>query len=542
MNAPIPQGVAKAFEMLPVDAIAPSNTATQARRRKRFDEAALSALTRDVQDKGVIEPILVIQDGQRLGEPGMQYEIVAGERRWLASRAAGLSHIPAIITNITRDELVAFQVVENKLREALHPLDEAEAIRELMDKGLDAEAAGAKIGLKRSQAHNRLKLLALAPEVLEAIESGRLDASKALVIARAPTPKLQKKALTLALERNLSERQLDEFMRHQFFVALDDVPFDTGDPMLDPERGACIQCQHCSLNDPELHAELQATQGVGAFLCMDKPCHNKKVQLHFVRRIDEARKSGQRIIEGAEAEQFFRSSEDFTRLDNIFYDAPGDHDGYVTYRQFFAKTPSTAKLPKFDIVLMIDKQGQPHEVVSDKDLDALLKAHGVEPEAREDDVPFTDRDAETASEARERMDREQAKRQAQEKLELAHRTKLLQLVHEKFKGPLKKPDWVRIVDTLIGNDLPNAVVALYGEEEPDFTRMSEADLQRYAVELVIGPCVDWAGRSADALVETAGRLRIDVAKVRKQVKAEIEGKDKPAPKAKAKAGKQAKKK
>lgn len=323
MNAPVAEiRLAEgALELLPLSAIAPSETAAQARRRKRYTPAALDELAASIRAVGVMQPVVVRKLTALRGLAA--YELVAGERRWLASEKAGVAHVPAIVReDITDADLVALQYIENKQRETIDPLQEAETFRDLMEgaEGKSAEDLAELLGVSRAHVYNRRKLLNLQPVVLDALEAGRIDHTKALRISRTPAAKLQRKALEKALETDhrgnqVSDRELGEWMRDRLMVRLDRAPFDLDDPnMLSKKPGMfacqksalhnlppCTACENCSKSDPDFDAEIQAAHGDGAIVCADKPCHDAKVQYFFFRKLERARAEGRTIIEGDEA-------------------------------------------------------------------------------------------------------------------------------------------------------------------------------------------------------------------------------------------------
>ncbi len=474
MNQPAELGIRRTYEELPIASIAPSTTTTQARRRARFGAEALSELTRSVQLRGVIEPVLVVAHPEPSAH--VRWEIVAGERRWLAANGAGLGHIPAIITNIERDELVQFQLIENKQRETLHVLDEAEAYAEICKvTGKSKDDVADDLGVSRAQVYARLKLLELDDEVAGAVEEGKLPHSHALRIARFPGKKIQRKALKLALtprydNRLLNDRELGDALRDKFMVRLDAVPFSLEDRDLDAERGACTGCPHFSENDAELQAEITAAFGIGARVCMDKPCHDNKAQAHFARQIDQARQEGRRVIEGDDAKAIkpdrfehyglkgvIDLDAEFSQgIDDAVIQKLGlaDDSRYPTYRELLGDE----KLPPPD--LFIDPfSGKPRDVVAEKAVAKALKARGIEYHVRgRSEQPEAPDPAETAAssestEAREsRLAKEaeqERKRQAREALERTTRARVLQLVSERWKGPLKRDELQLVADELL---------------------------------------------------------------------------------------------
>jgi ParB/RepB/Spo0J family partition protein len=216
---------------LSLGALAPSSTAVQAKRRKRYDKAALAELADSIRQSGVIQPIVArTLDAEH-------FEIVAGERRWLSAKAAGLPTIPTVVRSLTDTEVLTVQLVENLKREELHPLEEAEGYEELMRHGLTIEALMQKVGKKassRAYVYGRLKLCALSPASREAFYDGKLTASTALLIARVPGAKLQAEALAEITaprfgNEPLSAREAATHIQERYMLRLADAPFDRKD-------------------------------------------------------------------------------------------------------------------------------------------------------------------------------------------------------------------------------------------------------------------------------------------------------------------------
>jgi ParB/RepB/Spo0J family partition protein len=183
-----------AIRNLPLKNIELSGTAVQERRRTHYDATALKDLAENIKSVQVIEPIIVRP--KMGGNEPEQFEIVAGERRWRASREAGLDTIPAIVRALDDGQVLEIQLVENLHREGLHELEEAEGYEILMQQHhYDIEQLSAKIGRSRAYVYARLRLLALDKKAREAFYAGKLTAATALLLARIPVPALQQDAL-----------------------------------------------------------------------------------------------------------------------------------------------------------------------------------------------------------------------------------------------------------------------------------------------------------------------------------------------------------
>ena len=155
---------------LPINEITPNKE----QPRKTFDEAALNELADSISQHGVLQPLLV----RPLAGGG--YQLVAGERRWRASRIAGLKEVPVIIKELSDTEAMQLAIIENLQREDLNPIEEAEGLQALIDKcGFNQEEAAASVGKSRPAITNALRLLKLPPEVRDMTREGTISAGHA---------------------------------------------------------------------------------------------------------------------------------------------------------------------------------------------------------------------------------------------------------------------------------------------------------------------------------------------------------------------------
>ena len=144
--------------------------------RKDFDQENLEDLTNSIKERGVIQPIIV----RKSNLENFKYEIIAGERRWLAARKAGLHDIPVVITNADDLKSLEFAIVENVQRHDLNPLEEAQGYKRLINEfSYDQEKVSKFIGKSRSYITNSLRLLNLPIEILDFIEKKKLTAGHA---------------------------------------------------------------------------------------------------------------------------------------------------------------------------------------------------------------------------------------------------------------------------------------------------------------------------------------------------------------------------
>ena len=175
--------------------------------RKHFDKENLEELTNSIREQGVIQPIVVRPDKALDGK----YEIIAGERRWLASQNAGLHEIPVVILNVDDVKSLEFAIVENVQRQDLNPIEEARGYQKLVkDFNYNQEKLAKFIGKSRSYIANSLRLLGLPAEVLIMVEAGDLSAGHARsLIGINNSLELAKKII----QKKLSVRQAEVLLR-----------------------------------------------------------------------------------------------------------------------------------------------------------------------------------------------------------------------------------------------------------------------------------------------------------------------------------------
>ena len=172
--------------------------------RKTFDDETLAELSASIAEHGLLQPIAVRP------KPSGGYLIVAGERRWRASRMAGLTEVPVIVKDVTDEQAMELALVENLQREDLDPVEEAAGIRELMTRcDLTQEQAARKLGKSRSALANSLRLLSLPETVLELLKSGFITIGHAKVVLGLPTPELQEEAAQMIADNQLNVRQAE---------------------------------------------------------------------------------------------------------------------------------------------------------------------------------------------------------------------------------------------------------------------------------------------------------------------------------------------
>ncbi|GGJ38433.1 ParB/RepB/Spo0J family partition protein [Deinococcus roseus] len=175
--------------------------------RQVFDPEALSELAASIKEKGVLQPILVRQQGDK-------YELIAGERRWRAARLAGLTEVPVILKNFNDLEALEIAIIENLQREDLNPVEEAVAYQKLLEQGLSQEGIARALGKGRSTVANALRLLTLPQKALDALEQKQITAGHARAILALPEDD-RLWALGQILSRGLNVRDAEALKRER---------------------------------------------------------------------------------------------------------------------------------------------------------------------------------------------------------------------------------------------------------------------------------------------------------------------------------------
>jgi ParB family chromosome partitioning protein len=190
---------------IPVEEILPNPR----QPRAHFDPEEITELADSILEHGVIQPLIVT----RANETGL-YTLIAGERRWIAARQAGMNTVPAIIRDASDQQLVELALVENVQRADLEPLEAAEAYRQLAEEfELSHDEIAARVGKNRVTITNTLRLLKLPEAVKRALAEGKVSEGHARAILALPTLEAQMAVLSTILKKELNVRQTEELVR-----------------------------------------------------------------------------------------------------------------------------------------------------------------------------------------------------------------------------------------------------------------------------------------------------------------------------------------
>lgn len=367
-----------------IHTLAPSPT----NPRKSFPDAEMLEMTESVKQHGVLQPLLVRCWPVNYAYPGdtmPYYEIVAGERRYRAAKAAGLTLVPVLVRDLDDRAVLELQVIENLQRKDLHPIEEAEGYGLMMDKhGYTADQLAEKIGKSRSYIFGRLKLLALSADGRRLFQGGLLNPSTALLIARIPTAKLQAKAIKEITSTDgdgdaMSVRRAARLIQDRYMLKLSGAPFKPWMDDLVPGAGSCNDCPKRTGNQPEIFDDVKSTD-----VCTDPDCFQAKRLAQTAREAAKVVAAGGQVITGKAAEklaaygiQNYTTIPGYTQLDKTCYDDPENR----TYREILGDdlTPTLIEDVQQHVLVPV----LPNTVLAEKLQAAGLRSRDADREADE---------------------------------------------------------------------------------------------------------------------------------------------------------------
>lgn len=519
--------------------------------RKKFTH--LEDLAASIKEKGVISPITI-----RPTPKGRKaYELVVGERRWRASQLAGLPTIASIVRELDDKAVLEIQLIENVQRADVHPLEEADGYRELIEKHKHTwQTLADKTGKPAGYIQSRLKLCDLAAGPRKAFLEDRLQLGVALKLARVPDAKLQEQALLELLgeaewkayqgtgvqqgsvevldekggrrtERvPLSGREAEILLQRKYMLRLDAATFDTTDTTLVKAAGACATCPKRTGNQRELFADVKS-----ADLCTDPTCFETKKLADWKAKAAAAARTGLRVLTEAEAKNVFvtYSGGTETRDDAAYVDPNGalpwdlQTPKRKTWKQLLGKaTPAT--------VLAKDGADQARTLWDRKSAIATATKAGAIKEAKAESKARS-----SSSSSDNDWKRQQAKRQAEAKKRAAvGRLAFAKLAASKVVVDAKFWRWLAaaIVEVLDAEDIRNWMkrhdqdAAGSGHSHAAkvvafVNKAKDEDLPGMVVELVasfraIGGM--WAGTGyGKNLTSAAAHFKIDLGKLKAEV-------------------------
>lgn len=291
--------------------------------RQTYSDATIAEIAASIRDTGRIHQPLVVR--LRYPSPLFRdqydaqdgYEIVFGHTRKRGGMAAGLAGAPCVVRDLNDAQVRAAQAAENIARADVHPIEESQGLRAMIQQdGISADELAEQLGKSRSYVYGRLKLLALCPEVRKAVLAGDIGTEVGLLIARLGGHKIQAKALGYIKAKyydledggKKSFRAIRDLLTERFTLDLKLAIFDVDDEMLVPSAGYCGRCPKRSGNAPEF-ADVVSGEGAhqyqrvntGADICTDPDCFDAKKRAHLAREAGKLEADGKTVITGNKA-------------------------------------------------------------------------------------------------------------------------------------------------------------------------------------------------------------------------------------------------
>ncbi len=504
---------------IPLDNIRESST----NPRRLFDESQLRELAANIQLHGVLQAILVRPSPD--GADGM-YELVAGARRFRASKLAGKNTIPAAVRNLTDAQAQELRLIENLQRSNIHEMDEGIGYRSLIDLRPDfytVETIAAQVAKSPSYVKGRISLTELIRAAQTAFYDGRLSVAHALEIARLQ-PRDQERAFmecfpghrstgSILKDRKveaLTVRQLREWIERELHLDLRNAPFDTEDANLLPAAGACSACPKRTGNNPLLFPEIKNRS-----LCTNPVCHQAKIQAFIQLRVGPLVREGKQPVQISESPSW----QVRTKAANTLYEGQ------------YRRAERGGECPHTQVAVLVDcrKAGTVmHICVGEKcKIHRQFSRYEISPQER-------DQRRKTALAVR---------------IQKESRLRILQVVRQKLPSALARADFEMVaLDYFrrLGHDNHHRVFRVYGgrEEDQDFVGWEFSRTRKFGagshpnhescrpqplhgdVRAYRGPLLPRLqfrrGASKEAnLMRTAVRYKVDASKIITRVSAEL---------------------
>jgi len=494
--------------------------------RRLIDEAKLAELAENIRQHGVLQPILVrpLPDG----EAGT-YELVAGARRYRASKIAKRESIPATVRELTDAQALELQVIENVQRVDVHPLDEAQgyaALIQLEPNTYTVESIATRVGRSPAYVSGRLRLIQLITEAKQAFYEDKLTVAHAFEVARLQ-PNDQRRALQECFphhrnagavlkdkhaEPTVTVRELRGWIAREIHLDLTNAPFDPHDEKLLPAAGACSRCPKQSGSNPLLFPEIPRK----ASICTDRECYRAKVEALVQIQVKPLVEKGEKPLRVSQAPA---------------WQANG-HAKEVLFEGQYRKAKAKGECPNTKAAVLIDGKGAGgiFYLCQAEKCDVHNRVTRYQPTPQE---------------------QAQRKREAlAERVEKLSRVRILEAIRKKLPDAFSRPDLEMVaLDYFrrLGHDNHRRISKLcaweekkgkasWGGETVDYEKiaaaavgaMKAADLSRFLVVCALVSDLYCPGYNPRQLLEkdsnlarTAARYKVEAAKVAGAVRKEL---------------------
>lgn len=353
--------------------------------RRHFDAKGLDDLAESIRNQGVLSPLLVrpILVRGLVGDL-LRYEVVCGARRYRAAKLAVVPAVPVRVVQLTDDQVLELQVVENLQREGVHPMDEALGYEALKRRGYSSIRIAAKVGKSVSYVDARLRFTDLGPVARDAFLEGKLSPSVALLVARIPHVDLQAKAVKEILQderrpdHTLTVFEVRRLIEHDYMRSLKGCQFPVSSAQLLPAAGPCTTCPKRTGSQRELFDDVDSPD-----VCTDPKCFAKKQDAWWRQQATAhaAMHGKDSVVDQKEAPRYLHYGSGYVDLESPCYQAGCNGQPWAKVLKSY--------LGELALVLVRDpEKGTVHrmalETQAKKALRAAQVAAGVVPEKTED--------------------------------------------------------------------------------------------------------------------------------------------------------------
>ncbi len=327
--------------------------------RKESGDAGMAELTQSIKETGVITPILV----RPRDVAGNRYQIVAGHRRTAAAIKAGLEEIPAMIKNLTDEEVAEIQMVENLQREDLHPLDEAVGYKRLVvEYGADIPELAEKVGKSESYVRKRLVLCRLVEPGKKLLRKGKISLVSAMSIARMPEDQDQLRVVKkLKSIHWWGESDVRHHIEEHYMLMLRKAPFSTKSTELRKDGRDCGSCDLRTGSEPSLFDDLDVGDR-----CLNPECFHAKTKEHGRQMLEKAKKQKLEVVTDAFDKDGYMDREKYVDL--------GDRDGSIGM-----SWQKALRGQKVEVVVTVDEKGAFRKLAKIGSVRKALKANKIRP-------------------------------------------------------------------------------------------------------------------------------------------------------------------
>lgn len=473
----------------------------------------MPALRDSIAANGIIQPLVV----RKRKEGG--YEIGAGVRRMKAAQMAELKTLPCVVVDLDDEDFIALQVDENRQRESIHPIDEALYCHELSERGLSADQVAKKIGLKKRDVLQKLRLLALSAAARKAFVAGKFDEESALSLASTTDSSKQADILAALDAGTLQPEEITGYIRRTFTATLDDVPWRHTDEKLVVKAGACATCPKRS----DVQRDMFPKDAVG-LRCLDVDCWRSKMEATWqselarpgVSLLDQTAESLFTLAAGDARPVVLRAS------GMVDSDATCKHLPTKTWREaVFSVVPEDAEAPT--VYLARDQDGRPRFLMREAVVDKMVRksdaAKAIAEERRAADPVRPDEDSRAAARAETKV----------------RKTLIQQFAERVISGDHDTWDWVagRVIDgatpraiSIVHEMFSESIRGLDGEKEAlegkaglaMLITTSNRQARRVATAVLIFEDADLVGEISPALRALAARCEIDLTALEREIR------------------------